>query len=155
MQVHIVQCKVFCLLSIGFYNTVLPRSWRNENLISSNFAVRQTNKGKTNLSYHEVEEIRHQAFSLEPMEHSNKYFCCWLNDVIDWLLVHFFFFFEIHSRRWNHSLRTDWDCMASLKCRTPCRKTQTWLPTKTPPRKTRPKTWVKANEFNPLTPRMS
>ena len=36
-------------------------------------------------------------------------------------------------------------CQVSIKCRTPCRKKQTWLPTETPPRKTRPKTpWAKA-----------
>ena len=65
----------------------------------------------------------------------------------------FFFFFEILSKRWNQSLRTDWDCMASLKCRTPCRKKQTWLPTKTPPRKTRPKTtWIKAKSLQVRRP---
>ena len=70
------------------------------------------------------------------------------------MLLLLFIFFEIFSRMWNHNLRTNWDCIASLKCRTPCRKKQTWLPTRTPPRKTRPKTtWVIGKKpISPKTP---
>ena len=37
------------------------------------------------------------------------------------------YFFNSNTRRWNHSLRNNWDCVAYLKCWTPCRKDMTFV----------------------------
>ena len=51
----------------------------------------------------------------------------------------FFFFFLDLLKEVESSLRTNRDCLASLKCRTPCQNRHDYR-LNHPPRKTRPKT---------------
>ena len=62
-----------------------------------------------------------------------------------YIYIYIFFFRSTQGGEITiYGLRTNWDCIASLKCRTPCPEKPTWLSTKTPPMMTRPKTtWVK------------
>ena len=63
-----------------------------------------------------------------------------LEDIAASLAVFFFFFFFLDLlKEVESSLRTNRDCLASLKCRTPCQNRHDYR-LNHPPRKTRPKT---------------
>ena len=67
-------------------------------------------------------------------------------------LLYFFFFFLDLLQEVESSLRTNRDCLASLKCRTPCQNRHDYR-LNHPPRKTRPKTtWVKAKSLQVRRP---